>query len=96
MLPCEHAVEVNVITNSGNLSFDRAIACDVLMERICTSSPGVDTPQIVGARNQAHLDRPPLSQVGRTSFAFKSAGCFVVAGFDIRIGFSDATQLDDC
>ena len=95
MLPCEHAVEVNVITNSGNLSSLRASASDVLMERICTSTPGRDTPQIVGARNQARLDRPPLTQVRRTSFAFESTCFSVVAGFDIGIGFSDGTQPDD-
>ena len=81
MLPCDHAVEVNVITDSGNLSSVRASACDVLMERISTSNPGRDTPQIVGARNQARLDQPPLTQIGRTSGAFEGTCCFVVTGF---------------
>ena len=81
MLPCEHAVEVNVIAHSGNFSSVRASACNVLMERILTSNPGHDTPQIVGARNQVRLDQPPLTQVGRTSGAFEGTCCFVVLGF---------------
>ena len=95
MLPCEHAVEVHVVAHFGNFSSVRASACDVLMEKICTSNPGRDTPQIVGARNQARLDRPPLTQVGRTSGAFEGTCCFVVTGFHCGIGFSDALQPDD-